>query len=343
MKGLKFYDKFMFFLNTIVAFALLIGYILPFIKPSVFPSISVLSLAIGPLLIANGLFFLYWLFKIRRQLFLSLLVLIIGFVNLSSFYKFSESKKVAHEDNISIMSYNVKSFNRYKWIEEDGLKDSIINFISQQKPQILALQEYYTKSGTALFEQYPYHYVQTSSPKGTFGQAIFSQFEIINKGSVGFENTGNNAIYADVKVGKDTLRVYNVHLQSHRINPNVEDLQNEGGKSLIKRLGNTFKMQQEQINQLQETLQTKTLKTVICADMNNSAFSYVYRDLKRNRFQDAFKVAGNGFGRSFDSNLFPLRIDFILADKSLEVNDFKTFDNRFSDHFPLKTSVRIKD
>lgn len=342
MKGLKFYDKFMFFLNIIVAIALLIAYVLPFIPPRVFPTISVLSLAIGPLLIANALFFLYWLFKVRRQMFLSLLILLVGFVNLSSFYKFTESKDVKNTDNsVSIMTYNVKSFNKYKWIDKEGIKDSIINFIAKQKPQILNLQEYNTRNDSEILSLYKYHYIQTAAPNTTFGQAILSQFEIVNKGSLDYEDTGNNAIYADLKIGADTLRVYNVHLQSHRVNPNVEDLQNEGGKSVLKRLGSSFKMQQDQVAQLKTSLESKQYKTIICTDMNNSAFSYVYRSLKGNRFRDAFKAAGNGFGRSFDSNIFPLRIDFIFVDKQIDITGFKTYENKFSDHFPLKASIKL--
>ena len=57
MKGLNVLDKFIFFLNICFALALLTAYFLPYIPPKTFPTLSVLSLGIGPLLIVNFLFF----------------------------------------------------------------------------------------------------------------------------------------------------------------------------------------------------------------------------------------------------------------------------------------------
>ncbi len=50
--------------------------------------------------------------------------------------------------------------------------------------------------------------------------------------------------------------------------------------------------------------------------------------------KDAFIEAGNGFGRTFNY-WFPMRIDFVLTSPDLKINQFKTFDKKFSDHFPI--------
>ena len=59
--------------------------------------------------------------------------------------------------------------------------------------------------------------------------------------------------------------------------------------------------------------------------------------------KDTFKEQGNGFGRTYDFKFFPLRIDFILADQSFEVDSFKTFDVEYSDHYPIMTRLSLKD
>jgi endonuclease/exonuclease/phosphatase family metal-dependent hydrolase len=59
-------------------------------------------------------------------------------------------------------------------------------------------------------------------------------------------------------------------------------------------------------------------------------------------FNDAFDVAGDGFGRTFSFDFFPLRIDFILADKSLKIVDFHTYDIHYSDHFPISTTLELE-
>ena len=55
--------------------------------------------------------------------------------------------------------------------------------------------------------------------------------------------------------------------------------------------------------------------------------------------KDAFKQQGNGFGRTYNFKFFPVRIDFLLIDKSYSVDSFKTYDVEYSDHFPIMTKV----
>ena len=67
----------------------------------------------------------------------------------------------------------------------------------------------------------------------------------------------------------------------------------------------------------------------------------MYRQLSENK-QDAFKIAGKGLGKTFNY-LYPLRIDFILVDLNFEVNNFKTFEVPYSDHFPILARIKLKD
>ena len=41
------------------------------------------------------------------------------------------------------MSYNVRLFNKWKWINEDGIKEKTVQFINNQDLDILCIQEYY--------------------------------------------------------------------------------------------------------------------------------------------------------------------------------------------------------
>ena len=81
-------------------------------------------------------------------------------------------------------------------------------------------------------------------------------------------------------------------------------------------------------------------KKILCGDFNNTAFSWVYRELSKNK-QDAFKEAGKGLGRTFNY-WYPLRIDFILLDSSFNVNNFKTYNVPYSDHYPILARVNLK-
>lgn len=337
MKGLKFIDKIIFFVNSLAAFLLLIAYLLPYIPPKTFSLLSVLSLAVPVLIVLNILFFLYWLLNVKKQLLLSLIVLIFGFNYITSIYKFTGSKSVEEIDNFSLMNFNVRLFNLYGWLPNENVESEIQTFIQTEKPSIICFQEYRADAKFSLKDYYKYEFV--SGKKVKSGQAIFSKFPIVNSGSISFPNTSNNAIFVDVIKQKDTIRIYNLHLQSSKVSTKVEDLQKEGSEELTKRIGNVFQMQQSQAELVLKHKSKSPYKSIISGDFNNTAYSYIYNKLKADG-KDAFENAGNGFGRTFSFNGIPLRIDFILADKEFTVNGFKNYDIKLSDHYPIKAILR---
>jgi len=322
-----------------VAALLLLSYVIPYVAPKNFAFISVLSLAVPILIILNILFFVYWLLKVKKQLLVSLIVLAFGYKCLGSLYKFSSSKDVENTDNISVMSYNVRLFNLYEWIEETEIPEKISTLINQQNPDIICLQEYKLNEKVDL-SSYAYKYEDLSGKKQKIGQVILSKYPIVNSGSVEFPNTHNNAIYADVVKGNDTIRVYNIHLQSLHISADVAKLNTEDSEKLVRQTGKTFKIQQTQTELFLKHKESSTYKTIITGDFNNTPYSYVYRLIKGD-FNDAFEMAGNGFGRTFDFKFFPVRIDFILSDSNFKVNGFKTFEQQYSDHYPVMAKLEL--
>lgn len=339
MKKLNFIDKFVFFINSLAATTLLLAYILPYVEPKRFAFVSVLSLTVPFLIIVNLLFVIYWLLKVKKQMLLSLIVLLIGFQHVASLYNFSASKQVDDANNIVVMNYNVRLFNVFKWIPDINAGKEISAFIDEKKPDIISMQDYRPDKAIGLKGYYKFE--SLSGGKIINGQAIFSKFPIINKGTIEFPNTFNNAIFADVVKGKDTIRVYNVHLQSFKIDVSTDPLKKETSENLFKRVRKTFSLQQAQTELFLDHKAKCIYKVIVCGDFNNTAYSYVYKEIKRD-MKDAFVEAGNGFGRSFDFKFFPVRIDYIMVDDHFEVNGFKTFDVKFSDHFPIMSRVKIK-
>lgn len=340
MKKLNLLDKFVFFFNSIAATTLLLAYILPYLEPKRFAFLSILSLTVPFLIILNILSVIYWLLKVKKQLLLSLIILLIGFQYVASLYKVSASKQVNDAENIAVMNYNVRLFNVFKWIPEIDAAQEISLLIKEQDPDIISMQDYRPDDGLALKKYYKFEEVRGDKIKN--GQAIFSKFPIINQGSIDFPNTFNNAIFADVVKGKDTIRIYNVHLQSFKIDASKDPLKSEAAENLFKRVGNTFRLQQSQADLFLEHKAKCTYKTIVCGDFNNTAYSFVYKTIKGTDLRDAFVEAGNGFGRSFDFKFFPVRIDFIMVDDNFEINSFKTFDVKFSDHYPIMSRVKVR-
>ena len=339
MGKLRAFEKLMFVINSIMAFLLLLAYILPHVPPKRFAFVSVLSLGVPFLIIINIFFFIYWLLKVKKQVLLSLVVLAIGYNYLFSLYKFTASKNIDSKENILVMNYNVRLFNVFNWIKDDGISTKISEFIAEKNPDILCIQEYRPDSAVTMRGYFKYEKLTGDKVKN--GQAIFTKFPIINSGSIKFPNTSNNAIFVDVVKKKDTLRIYNIHLQSLGIDPHVEKLAQADSENLVNRVGNVFALQQSQTEQFLRHKNQCHYQMIICGDLNNTAYSYVYKEIKGD-LKDAFKWAGNGFGRTFDFRFFPVRIDFVMVDAGFEINGFKTFDVTYSDHYPVMAKLRVK-
>lgn len=233
------------------------------------------------------------------------------------------------------MSYNVRMMNYYKWIQSKNIDKKIVDFIHKKEPDILALQEYYDTSTQNL--NYKYKYFVPKSKRKKFGLSIFSKYKIINKGSLNFKQSANNAIFIDIIKNKDTIRVYNIHLQSLKINPDKENFGQENSEKLVERLKKGFIQQATQTEQFLKHEQQFKGKKIICGDLNNTAYSWVYNQISKNK-QDAFVKAGAGFGKTFNY-FFPMRIDFIFTDETTTINNFKTFSEKYSDHYPIMARV----
>ncbi len=333
-------NKIIFVINSIAAFALLLSYLLPYISPKTFPLLSVLSLAVPIFIVINILFLLYWVIQLNKKLILSLTILILGFSHVTSLYKLKGKSSGDVGDSISLLSYNVRSFNRFEWIDSESIPQDISKLVKEQEVDVFCAQEYYNNPDIN-FNHYSYKYENFNNDNGELALVIFSKFPIIKKGSLRFKETANNIIFADVVVKKDTIRVYNVHLQSHKISSNTDQLAKADSQKLLNRIQVSFEKQQEQIEILIAHIENSPHKNIVMGDFNNTAYSYVYNKVKSEGLIDAFKEAGKGFGKTFEFDLFPVRIDFILVAEDFEVFEFENFYKNFSDHYPVYARIKL--
>ena len=340
MKKLNFFDKLIYILNSIFAFILILSYLIPKIKPSILSSLSLISLLIPIIFVVNMLFVVYWIVKLKRQFLLSFIILLLGLNYVKSFINFSNNSEYVGGEKISIMSYNVRMFNIYSWIKKTGVKDSIADFINKTNPDIVSIQEYNNVENFNLID-HPFKYMSLSGENTKYGQAIFSKFPIINSGEIKFRKSTNSAIFSDIKVGYDTIRLFNIHLQSFKLKSDIDisSINNDSSR-LINSFSDTFRIQQDQAEIVMQEINRSPYKVVVSGDFNNTAFSYVYNLIKSD-LKDSFFEKGNGLGQTYSFNLIPLRIDFILVDKSFKVNNFKTFKFAYSDHFPIFSEFSV--
>ncbi len=337
MKKLSLVNKIIFLLNTFFAILLLLSYSTPYIRPSSISTSPLLSLAAPILIFINLSFIIYWLLiGFKKQYLLSSIILILGFFISSSIYKFGSNSSNKYDKELSIMSYNVRKFNIFEWLKDKNIDSKISDFISTEKPDILTIQEF--KQNENFNVNYPFKYNPITWGETRSGLAIYSKYSIINSGIIKNNKRVSRSIFADIVKNNDTIRVYNFHLYSLGVDPDNENFGDPDSKKLLKRLIHSLKLQEKEVNSLINHIQNCKYKVILAGDMNNTAFSWAYKNLKGD-LNDSFLEKGKGFGRSYSFKDFPFRIDYIFVDKDITIINHKNYGERYSDHFPVMATV----
>ncbi|WP_425236648.1 endonuclease/exonuclease/phosphatase family protein [Ulvibacterium sp.] len=341
IKRLSLFNKAIFVFNAIFALALILVYLDFYGLLGRLSLVSFLNLLVPFLVGANVLFLTYWLILKKRAFLLSAIILIPGYFMFGAFIKLFDSNAIIDTQGISVLTFNVHNFNGLTWAKDSAFGNKILDFLLEQDADIINFQEFGHIKRNAL-DKYPYGYVNFNSPNGEerVNQAIFSKYPIIAKGSLDFPESRNNAIYADIVISSDTIRIYNVHLQSLQFR--LGSVKREEPQRLYKRLGRALAKQEDQAMILVDHFEGTRHKKIVSGDFNNTQFSRIYNTLKGD-FKDTFQEKGIGFGSTYNLRFLPFRIDFILVDPSFEVTAHRNYDVQLSDHLPVMASFRLKD
>ena len=306
------------------------------------PSLSFLAiLSIGvPWLMLGTLFIAVYLGLLgkNRAVFPSV-VLLIGFLCFGTIYEFGPTAEVVSKPtSLSVMTYNVRDFNEQGIFKPEDAGDRIVALIEENNPDILCFQEY-SRRRTKGFKDYPYQYI-TPGNSGKSAQAIFSKYPIVDTGAVPFPNSANNTIYADIRFDQDTLRVYNVHLQSYQIYGTLRHIARRFGLELLNNIGSVMEKHQEQARLVTAHQEASPYPSLLCGDFNSTAFTNTYRELQKG-MQDSFKEKGSGWGTTYLLGRgVPFRIDYILASEGFEILSHRNFEERLSDHLPVLVTLK---
>ena len=132
-----------------------------------FVAIPLLSLAVPLLCFINALFFIFWLVRFRWPFLLFFGTILISFQEWKLFYQ-PDNNAIAASSGLKVMSYNVRSFNRFKWLEETEVSTSIEAFVTESKADVICFQEY-AKNEAPQFKNYPYQFFKPYIKNGKIG------------------------------------------------------------------------------------------------------------------------------------------------------------------------------
>jgi len=329
-----------FFFNSILTINILL-LLLQLIAMDIFNlgfNFPILSLVTPVLCCINLIFAFYWFLQFKWPFFLFLIVFAMSFESWQLLYQF-KSKGITTSKGLTLMSYNVRSFNRYDWLDIKDIPSLIDDFIAKVNPDVVCFQEY-TLETAPLFQNYPYKIFRPYVPKGKIGSSIISKYPLFNSKIISFEASSNGGIQSDIFWNQDTLRLYNLHFESLRINSKDTLLSSNYSEKFRSKVKNAFETQKQQVFEFNLLSEKNKFPEIICTDLNNNAFSESYKNLSINRI-DAFNEKGSGFGSTYQFPFFPLRIDYIFISPEIRVLDFVTHDIKFSDHNPISAKLEL--
>ena len=277
-------------------------------------------------------FFIYWIIRFRWPFLLFFGMLLLSYNQLGLLYQ-RASPRIETSPGIEVMSYNVRLFNRYGWLSNTDIAQEIENFIQRKFPHVLCFQEF-SQTAAPRLQSFPHRF-------STDGLAVYSRYPILNQGKVIGGDQSVAAIYTDIEYQGDTLRVYNMHMESFRLNHQTDSLlDTDQTLRLRKRLLTALDRQQQQLEALVAFDQKNTIPSLVCVDLNNNAFSEVYQGLA-SRWIDVYTQKGSGLGATYSLAGIPMRIDFIFADSQMKILHFERFREQFSDHQPIMARLQI--
>lgn len=355
-----FISRILLIINSLAVLGLLLSYLSLFVSPEHNWLLPFLGLVYPYLLLANVLFFLYWLFRLRLYLFLSLITILIGWNIIWRTVQVEISTDpLPHGESFRVMTYNVRNMSNNNMLLPDlQVRDAIVRRLKDNDPDILCLQEFESigldpESFIRFMSQYlglPYYeYTRYNENNTSRIDAIitFSRFPILSTHSVKKDAHHNFCLVNDLLIGQDTVRLYNIHLESVRFRHedytfiNDLDLQfeeneniKEGSRRVFNKLRSAYIIRSRQVKGLRESIENSIYPVILCGDFNDTPCSFSYQVLSRNR-KDAFIESGSGLGNTYAGTLPSLRIDYILYDRKFRSYTYKTGDEKLSDHYPI--------
>lgn len=354
----KLSHKILLVTNLLLVAAIVISYISVYINPSFFAFPALFGLAYPYLLLANVIMILIWAALRKKEALISVAAILLGLGYFNNFIKLRNHGREVKPD-IMMLSYNVRLFNYYETKTGHGSEKKILQMIKKENPDIICLQEYFYAGNKTTSVDYIkeslggrwHSHTKVINRKGnkSYGIVTLSRFPIIGRGSVIHPKSSSLTIYTDIIVGKDTLRVYNNHLQSFHLKrlerSFISDVTGEGQQSLksirtiYKSLVTGFASRSVQTTKVKKSVSSSPYSVIVAGDFNDTPVSFTYRKIKHG-LNDAFLKAGYGAGYTYGGKYPASRIDYVLYDSKIECTDFDIIKVKYSDHYPVMAYFR---
>jgi endonuclease/exonuclease/phosphatase family metal-dependent hydrolase len=359
------FQRIILFLNVVAAISLYISQVCAYVSPAHFWWTELLAISYPYFLIINIIFIFFWIFVRVRWMLVSVIVILAGFTHLTLFYQIGKRQGKKEGRTFSLLSYNVRLFDLYNWTGNLKTRASIFEKLNAEQPDIICFQEYYNQDkgdfqNTDALKKFlaarnaHVEYGITLRKTDHWGLATFSRFPIVGRGRVIYEeNSTNFGLYTDVKIDDDTVRIYNVHLQSNHFQEKdyrfIEDPDSgsnsqilQSAKAILRRLKGGAVKRAQQVQDLKLHMNSSPYPVILCGDFNDPPFSFAYHVLSED-LNDTFKECGNGMDATYIGKIPFFRIDYVLHDDHVACISHDVGDIKLSDHEPVKVELEMRN
>jgi endonuclease/exonuclease/phosphatase family metal-dependent hydrolase len=349
--------------NILFALALILSYLSVHINPDTIALPALFGLAYPYLLLVNIIFAIIWAIALKWEALISMVVIAAGFTHFSNYLKIQKPSG-DKTGTFQVQSYNVRLFNYFEDRKGSISEKRILELLKNGKADIICLQEVYIMGDPEQKEQeiksalggkyYSHFKVIGTGNNRYYGIATLSKFPMIDRGDIVHEKSSSLSIYTDILAGKDTIRVFNNHLQSFRLhrmertflNEIVETSEDKETLNEIVNISSSlrkgFVKRAAQAQAVKARIDKSPYPVIVAGDFNDTPVSYSYRKIRKG-LNDAFVSSGYGAGFTYRGNYPPNRIDYILYDNAIECRQFDILKVKYSDHYPIVAYFRKKN
>jgi endonuclease/exonuclease/phosphatase family metal-dependent hydrolase len=348
-----------------IAFIYLLSSLVPFLNPAEFWFIALLGMGFPILLFVLLACLIVCILLRSKWSFLALAALLISWQQISVLFAFRTSKEFdfnKEENILRVLTWNVSSWTANHHtedkVEKTGLRNLMMDAVQMQNADVLCFQEYFDSFAPELYPAnipvfkkmgFNYYYftpvLKMVNEKLQAGLCIFSKYPIVDTSFHRIQNTGNSegVSIADIQFNGRIIRIINTHLESPRLEKQEYNPLGEvkESKTIAGKIKRAYSFRSVQAEAIRNYIDTSKYPVIVCGDFNDVPNSYSYFKIKGD-LQDAFLKKGSGLGKTFQFISPTLRIDFMLADKQLTIEQFYKPDYQYSDHYPQVMDVSLK-
>ena len=338
-------DWAMYLVSVVLVCATVIIVVLHYTPPQHAWNLPVLTLFAPIVYMLDVATMLYWIIRWqwRNTLCIGLFVLL-ATIYLPLYCKIDLVRqydtKYVERNFTKVVTYNIAN----------GNDTTMVDYVRRLRPDIVCLQEFLSDAAEK-WKALGAEYHSTVSTDNVFSCEIFSKHRIIRQGAIDSLDR-YSAIWADLRIADDTVRVVSLHLQSTSIHHEdtqfiqqheylYDDQREDKLRSIVSRLADNTRKRAVQVEHICRFIEDTPYKMIVCGDFNDVPLSYAYHRIA-DGLDDTFSRMGRGYSYTFNGYFRLLRIDYTLVSPEIETISYES-DNTvaYSDHYPVITRLKI--